>query len=179
MKHLSIIRSLVTNEGSHERGRVLMHTARAPSVVVSYPSIGAVTSQQLTAKDVALPGFISIGRPADGPGFLGMNYAPFSIQNPGTPPPNIRPPSGIGGNDVEQMERIRRRQRLFYDLEDNFRLSRAPHLNDEKDIGRKATRPRRTPSRLLTQPVALLESWRTEDTSLATQLDRLVPRNGA
>src|SRR2546426_5458171 len=28
MEHLSIIRSLVTNEGSHERGRALMHTAR-------------------------------------------------------------------------------------------------------------------------------------------------------
>src|SRR5205807_6653129 len=61
MKHLSIIRSLVTNEGSHERGRVLMHTARAPSVVVSYPSIGAVTSHEITAKDSSLPGFISIG----------------------------------------------------------------------------------------------------------------------
>src|SRR5229473_2184089 len=60
MKHLSVIRSLVTNEGSHERGRVLMHTARPPSVVVSYPSIGAVASQQLTSKEVALPGFISI-----------------------------------------------------------------------------------------------------------------------
>src|SRR5262249_22538393 len=30
MHHLSIIRSLATKEGSHERGRVLMHTARQP-----------------------------------------------------------------------------------------------------------------------------------------------------
>src|SRR6516162_9370374 len=30
MQHLSVIRSLVTNEGSHERGRVLMHTGRQP-----------------------------------------------------------------------------------------------------------------------------------------------------
>src|SRR5262249_13392808 len=65
MGHLSIIRSLVTNEGSHERGRVLMHTARQPSLVVNYPSIGAVVSQQLTPKELALPGFISIGRPSD------------------------------------------------------------------------------------------------------------------
>src|SRR5262249_44137810 len=64
MQHLSIIRSLVTNEGSHERGRVLMHTARQPNPVVDYPSIGAVASHELTAKDLALPGFISIGRPS-------------------------------------------------------------------------------------------------------------------
>ena len=25
-----------------------------------------------------------------------MNFAPFTIQNPGTPPENIRPPTGIG-----------------------------------------------------------------------------------
>src|SRR5436309_1037450 len=33
MQHLSLIRSLVTNEGSHERGRVLMHTAYAPTPI--------------------------------------------------------------------------------------------------------------------------------------------------
>jgi hypothetical protein len=125
MKHLSIIRSLVTNEGSHERGRVLMHTARAPSVVVSYPSIGAVTSQQLTSKEVALPGFISIGRPADGPGFLGMNYAPFTVQNPGQPPTNIQTPAGV------DEFRIRRRQQLFYEVEENFRDGLVKNLSGE------------------------------------------------
>src|SRR5712691_10403615 len=54
MKHLSIVRSMVTNEGSHERGRTLMHTAYPPSVVVNYPSMGAVVSQQLTSKELAL-----------------------------------------------------------------------------------------------------------------------------
>src|SRR5580692_8155210 len=33
-KHLSLIRSLVTNEGSHERGTTLMNTGRAPNPVV-------------------------------------------------------------------------------------------------------------------------------------------------
>jgi len=128
MQNLSVIRSLVTNEGSHERGRVLMHTARQPSVVVNYPSLGAVASQQLTSKDLALPGFISIGRPSDGPGFLGMNYAPFTVQNPGQPPTNIRTPGGI------DEQRIRRRQQLFYAVEDNFTVSLTPHLSGE---GRK------------------------------------------
>ena len=33
-KHLSIIRSLVTNEGSHERGTTLMNIGRKPSPIV-------------------------------------------------------------------------------------------------------------------------------------------------
>jgi hypothetical protein len=125
MQHLSVIRSLVTNEGDHQRGRVLMHTARKPNPVVNYPSIGAVASQQLSAKDLALPGFISIGQPSEGPGFLGMNYAPFTVQNPGQPPTNIRTPDG-----VDEM-RIRRRQQLFYAVEDNFTASLQPHLNSD------------------------------------------------
>src|SRR5205807_3899670 len=123
MKHLSIVRSLVTNEGSHERGRVLMHTARAPSVVVNYPSIGAVAAHEISSKDSSLPGFIAIGRPSDGPGFLGMNYAPFTVQNPGQPPTNIQTPGG-----VDEL-RIRRRQQLFYTVEDNFRTSLVQNLD--------------------------------------------------
>jgi hypothetical protein len=132
MQHLSLVRSLVTNEGSHERGRVLMHTARQPNPTTSFPSIGAVASQQLTEKDLAIPGFISIGRPADGPGFLGMNYAPFTVQNPGQPPENIRPPSTVG-EDL----RIYRRQQLFYALEEDF-ARRGEAARAHKDIYGKA-----------------------------------------
>src|ERR1700722_2670323 len=57
-KNLVAVRSLVTNEGSHERGTVLMNTGRQPSPVVQFPALGAIASQQLTDKDLALPGFI-------------------------------------------------------------------------------------------------------------------------
>jgi hypothetical protein len=120
MKHLSIIRSLSTTEGDHQRGRVLMHTAHSPSPIVNYPSLGSLVSSQLTAKDVALPGFISIGRPADGPGFLGMNYAPFTVQNAGQPPDNIRAPEVLAHEDAEKEQRILRRRRLFLAVEDGF-----------------------------------------------------------
>lgn len=129
MKHLSIIRSLVTNEGSHERGTTLMNTGRAPNPVVEFPAIGAVASQQLASKDLALPAFIGIGGTAQriGPGFLGMMYAPFTVQNPGQPPQNISLPSGLGDARLAE-ERMRRRQRLFYDVEDKFNDSAFPHL---------------------------------------------------
>jgi hypothetical protein len=132
LQHLSIVRSLVTNEGSHERGRVLMHTARQPNPSTNFPSLGAVASQQLTDKELAIPGFIAIGRPADGPGFLGMNYAPFTVQNPGQPPENIRPPSSVG-EDL----RIYRRQQLFYALEEDF-AKRGEAARSHRDIYAKA-----------------------------------------
>jgi hypothetical protein len=119
MKHLSLVRALVTNEGDHARGRQLMHTARVPSPIVNFPSIGSVASYVLAPKEASLPGFIAIGRPADGPGFLGMNYAPFTVQNPGQPPENIRLPASLGA-EAEQVARIRRRRDLFDTVEAGF-----------------------------------------------------------
>jgi hypothetical protein len=134
-KHLSIVRSLVTNEGSHDRGTVLMNTGRQPNPVVQYPALGAVTSSQLGSKEVALPAFIGVGGTAQriGPGFLGMMYAPFTVQNAGQPPANIRPPGNLGGNELEVMERLHRRQRLFYTVEDHFNDSVLPHLRNPAD----------------------------------------------
>src|SRR5229473_707324 len=119
-KHLSIIRSLSSGEADHMRGTQVMNTGRTPSVIVPYPSIGSVVSSLVTPKELPLPGFIGVGGTAQriGPGFLGMTYAPFTVQNPGQPPANIRAPS-LGDAKLTD-ERLRRRQRLFYNVEDNF-----------------------------------------------------------
>ncbi len=141
MKHLSVVRSLVTNEGSHERGTTLMNTGRQPSPIVPYPAMGAVVSSQLTPKDLALPGFIGVGGTAQriGPGFLGMMHAPFTVQNPGQPPQNIRGPNELG-NGVEADERLKRRQRLFDAVEDHFNDSLYPHLNVKPEKVRRQER---------------------------------------
>jgi hypothetical protein len=128
-QNLSIIRSLQSNEGSHERGTTLMNTGRLPNPVVQYPHVGAVAGSLLASKELALPAFIGVGGTAQriGPGFLGMTNAPFTVQNPGQPPQNIKPPDSLGG-DPDRMERVRRRQRLFYSVEDRFNTSQYPHL---------------------------------------------------
>jgi uncharacterized protein (DUF1501 family) len=133
-KNLSIVRSLVTREGSHERGTTLMNTGRQPNPVVQYPAMGSVASSLLTSKELALPGFISVGGTAQrvGPGFLGMMYAPFTVQNAGQPPANIAPPGALGGGE-EAMERLHRRQRLFYAVEDPFAQGTFPHLRTAAD----------------------------------------------
>src|SRR5262249_40911473 len=64
-----------------------------------------------------------------GPGFLGMVYAPFTVQNPGQPPANIKAP-GLG-DERTTMERLRRRQRLFWNAEDSFNESAFPHFRSK------------------------------------------------
>lgn len=123
MNRLSVVRSLSTTEGDHQRGRVLMHTARRPDPSMNFPSIGSVVCHELAAPELTIPGFVSVGGPSTGPGFLGMNYAPFTVQDPGQPPANVQPPDTLG-RGLEQTERLRRRQRLFYALEDHFLAER-------------------------------------------------------
>jgi len=131
MRHLAIIRSLTTTEGDHMRGRQLMHTSYTPNPAIAFPSIGAVVAKQAPQvagyQEISLPGYISVGGAADGPGFLGMNYSAFGIQNPGTPPQNITPPAGMGQGDA-LADRVQRRRRLFTELEDQFMFGQAPHL---------------------------------------------------
>src|SRR5258705_11710870 len=94
MKHMAIVRSLVTNEGSHERGTVLMNTGRQPNPVVQYPAIGAVASHQLADKDQPLPGFIGVGGTAQrcASAFLAMTHAPFTGRDAGRRARNIQAP---------------------------------------------------------------------------------------
>jgi hypothetical protein len=135
MRNLAIIRSLQTTEGDHNRGTQLMHTSYTPNPAIAFPAIGSVAALELPKlngyESVSLPSFVTVGGGGMGnpSGFLGMNYAPFNVQNPGTPPENIRAPQSLGtGTDLE--DRVRRRQRLFYELEDQFMFGRVPHLNN-------------------------------------------------
>jgi hypothetical protein len=146
MRHLSIIRSLQTSEGDHNRGRQLMHTAYTPNPAIPFPSIGSILAHEAPKlagyQDISLPNYIAVGGAADGPGFLGMNYAPFTVQNPGTPPDNMRPIlPNTSGTDLE--DRVRRRQRLFYELEDQFMYGRVPHLTANMPAGSQAERDAR------------------------------------
>jgi uncharacterized protein (DUF1501 family) len=120
MKNLAIIRSLVTTEGDHNRGTQLVATGRAPSPVVQYPVLGSVAAKILAQKDLDLPSFISVGGGGGarvGSGFLGMTYAPFTVQNPGQLPENIAAPAGI------DQARLQRRQEFFKDVEGSLKTN--------------------------------------------------------
>lgn len=85
MHNLSIVRSMSTREADHSRGRYYMHTGFVPNPSVEHPSYGAVISHELMSdrSDLAIPPFISVGGASEGPGFLGMAWAPFSVGSDG------------------------------------------------------------------------------------------------
>jgi hypothetical protein len=90
-----------------------MHTAYVPNPSVEHPSYGAVIAHGMESKlpELEIPPFVSIGGSSEGPGFLGMAYAPFQVDDNG----QIR--------DAEMnvpWERMAGRMRLLGALEDRF-----------------------------------------------------------
>ncbi len=82
-KHLAIVRSMSTREADHNRGRYYMHTAYVPNPNVEHPGYGSVVAHEMDADkklgELQIPPFVSIGGASEGPGFLGMTYAPFQV----------------------------------------------------------------------------------------------------
>ncbi|MFO0819971.1 MAG: DUF1501 domain-containing protein [Pirellulales bacterium] len=85
MNHLSVVRSMSTREADHNRGRYYMHTGYVPNPNVDYPSYGAVISHELIDQrpELEIPPFVSVGGASEGPGFLGMAWAPFVVSSTG------------------------------------------------------------------------------------------------
>jgi hypothetical protein len=85
MKHLSVIRSMSTREADHSRGTYYMHTGYVPNPNIEHPGYGSVVAHQLANEidGLELPPFVSIGGASQGPGFLGMAYAPFQVDSNG------------------------------------------------------------------------------------------------
>jgi hypothetical protein len=85
MHHMSIVRSMSTREADHNRGRYYMHTGYVPDANVDYPSYGAVLAHELMSQrsSLEIPPFVSVGGASEGPGFLGMAWAPFNVSSNG------------------------------------------------------------------------------------------------
>ena len=111
MDDLAIIRSMTNKEGNHQRATYQLHTGYIPSGSVKHPSFAACVAQQLRDPSLELPSVVSVGA-TEGAGFLGVDYEPFVVQNPGQMPQNVASPVGE--------QRLERRLALFNKLEANF-----------------------------------------------------------
>jgi hypothetical protein len=137
MKRLSIIRSLDSKEGNHDRGTYMMHTGWTPNPTVVHPSFGSVCSYELGERleNFDLPHCIAINSPGMGAGFLGMAHAPFVVQNPNQPIANLQPPKGI-----DEM-RMGRRLHMLGLVEDSFiQQRRGEAARDHKSVYAKTVR---------------------------------------
>ena len=90
-KHLSIIRSVDTGEGSHERGTSAMHLGTTPIPGLNIPPLGTVISYEKGDPDFPLPHYIAMSPPRIPQGnAFGNEYLPFRLNNVRDPIPNIR-----------------------------------------------------------------------------------------
>jgi uncharacterized protein (DUF1501 family) len=128
MHHMAIIRSMSTREADHNRGRYYMHTGYVPDANIDYPSYGAVIAHQLISQrpDLQIPPFVSVGGSSEGPGFLGMSWAPMSVSSNG----KIRNLEMSLGR-----ERLIQRKLALATIEDSFiKQNRGGVLEDHRKV---------------------------------------------
>lgn len=113
----TLIRSMVSKEGEHQRGRYLLHTGYPVSATVEHPSLGAVLAHELERPQVEIPKHVCLlsGDPPRG-GYLGGAYHAFAVGDPAQPVRGLTP-------NVE-VERLDARLDKLAALEQGFRRGR-------------------------------------------------------
>ena len=105
MQHLTIIRSLTSKEGDHERGAYFVQTAYRPDPTVRHPSLGAILVNELPNPQIEIPNSVALcdGQVFTVPrgGYLGDQYDAFRVYDPGQNLQNMR-------QGVEQSRQERR-----------------------------------------------------------------------
>ncbi len=78
-----IVRGMSTPEGAHGRAKYYGHTGyREGQGGITYPSLGAIASQELGNTSASVPNFVAIGGRSYGSGFLGPKHQPLQVQSP-------------------------------------------------------------------------------------------------
>jgi len=132
MHDISVVRSVVSKEGDHERATYNMKTGFRPDPTLVHPSIGAITCHQMSAAGTEIPRHISI-LPNQWPGrggYLGDKFDAFKVYDP---------KDRIG--DIKARVEDKRQKRRLNDLdviERSFARRRIKDLEDQKTLHRTA-----------------------------------------
>ncbi|MEM7145608.1 MAG: DUF1501 domain-containing protein [Verrucomicrobiota bacterium] len=125
MDDISLIRSVVSKEGDHERAFYNIKTGYRPNPSVAHPSIGAIVSHELAGDGIDIPTHISI-LPNQWPGrggHLGAQFDAFQVGDPGKPVPDI-------STEIPKKRQQRRLNSLDI-VEKAFAQGRPPNLDRE------------------------------------------------
>ncbi|MEZ4445427.1 MAG: DUF1501 domain-containing protein [Polyangiaceae bacterium] len=135
----TVVRSLTSKEGNHQRARYLGHTGYAPSPTLAHPSLGAWVSHERGGEG-DLPRFVSVGGPSAGPGFLGAAHGPLLHRRVGERPDHSEPGFGI-----DEARAARRRESLAL-LERRFAAAtRHPDVTARGEVYARAERLMKSP----------------------------------
>ena len=156
--HLSIIRSMVSREGNHERARYLLHTGYAPGGAVRHPTLGSITSYYLEDALLDLPSCVNINSPTYSGGFLGATHDPFVVKDPMSPVEDISYPAQM------DTHRFRERLKMLRTIEKDFITKRTGRSTEAHEaIYKKADELINSPKidafRLDEEPIAIREAY--------------------
>ncbi len=123
MGSISLVRSIVSKEGDHERGTYLLKTGYRPDPTVEHPSIGAICCHELPSEGTSIPRHVSI-LPTDWPargGFLGGEYDAFKTGDPAEKLPDM--------TSIVPLDRTEQRLRDLDVVEQAFARGRARRVD--------------------------------------------------
>lgn len=123
----TLVRSLVSKEGDHERATYNMKTGWRPDPTLIHPSIGAVLCHQ-TQSNIEIPRHISIlaGEWSSRGGYLGSTFDAFRLGDPKDPLPNLKSyvATDVFDQRISDLEKI----------ESRFRRGRMKDLDQNKTL---------------------------------------------
>lgn len=128
MQDVSLIRSMVSKEGDHERAFYNIKTGYRPDPTLIHPSIGAIVCHELPEAEIEIPTHVSIlpnQWPARG-GFFGAQYDAFQVYDPKGSIPDVKA-------RVED-KRMERRLESLDVVESAFASGRVANLDQDKTL---------------------------------------------
>jgi len=137
---VSIIRTLTSVEGDHERAQSLIHTGYRPNPRLQYPSLGSAVAWRQGDPQLNAPAFVSIGARGEG-SILGPQYGPFVIDDTVNPAPALVLPPGM--NEQRLARRLTALESFNSQFSDRF----------ETNLGRDLTELTRRVDRMRSNPV--------------------------
>ena len=115
----TILRSMRSVERNHERAINYLLTGYLPLTTIEFPSIGAVVSERLGARN-GLPPYVAVPKtfPSYGAGYLGGGHNPYNAGDPNVS--GYRAPDLSLATDVD-WARLGNRRRLLEQMDAKFR----------------------------------------------------------
>jgi hypothetical protein len=136
-----------------------MHTGYVPNPNIEHPSYGSVLAHELIDQrpELAIPPFITVGGGSVGPGFLGMAWAPFSVNANGQ----------IRNLDMKVDERLENRMKALAMIEKGFiSQNRGSAAEDHAKVLQKTlnllTSPQMEAFKVAKEPKEVLDKYGTD-----------------
>lgn len=133
MQHTTLIRSLNSLEGDHERGTFFVKTGYRLEPTLTYPALGAIAAHQLSDDRMEIPEHVALATDRFWPqgGYLGNEWDAFRVFDPGRSVTNLTP----GVSDQRQESRLKGLDLLARGFQKSRPTARAETLH-EKTVDR-------------------------------------------